>query len=103
MDNSIIISYLVPSYNHENYLPTLLEGLIQDIQTLNVRTEILILDDGSIDNSPQIIKDWAQKNAHCLEIRYSLQENKGITFVFNRLIEQSEDNILEFVLLMILL
>lgn len=83
------ISYLVPSYNHEHYLLFLLESIKQDIQSLSVGAEVIILDDGSKDNSPQIIEEWANTNADSLSIQYAFQENKGIASVFNRLIAMS--------------
>lgn len=85
----IVISYLVPSYNHEKYLPMLLQSIKDDIETLKVSTEIIILDDGSGDNSCTVIQEWAETNAAAFEIHYTFQENCGISAVFNTLVEKS--------------
>ncbi len=48
---SIAISYLIPSYNHAHYLPLLLESIRLDIDRLEVPAEVIIIDDGSSDDS----------------------------------------------------
>lgn len=86
----VVISYLVPSYNHEKYLPFLLESIRQDIDFLDVPAEVLIIDDGSRDNSTTIIKEWADTQANQIKITYRSQENQGISAVFNALITMAE-------------
>ena len=64
------VSVLVPSYNYAHYLPETIESVLS--QTF-ADFELLILDDGSTDNSVEVarayagrdsrIKVWAQKNA----------------------------------------
>lgn len=87
--HKIMISYLVPSYNHEQYVTHLLDSIKQDIHNLDVPAEIIILDDGSSDGSLQLIQQWAETHADFVRIVYKFQENKGITAVFNRLIDLS--------------
>jgi glycosyltransferase involved in cell wall biosynthesis len=52
------ISIIVPVYNVEKYLDRCLESLLEQEK---VETEILIIDDGSTDNSGKI-SDIYQKN-----------------------------------------
>lgn len=84
-----IISYLIPSYNHEQYLLFLLESLRLDIEQLTVPAEVIIVDDGSIDDSMTVIQAWAEANHNRFDIFYSTQENKGIGAVLNRMIDSS--------------
>lgn len=84
-----VVSYLVPSFNHEKYLTLLLESIKEDVATLTVPTEIIILDDGSSDNSCSMIQDWVEANEATLKIQYAFQKNCGISAVFNTLIEKS--------------
>ncbi|KTD30175.1 MULTISPECIES: glycosyltransferase family 2 protein [Legionella] len=84
---SPVISYLVPSYNHENYLPFLLESLCVDIKQLKVSAEVVIVDDGSADQSFSIIQAWAEANRNSFPITYIAQKNKGIAAVLNRMID----------------
>lgn len=85
----VMISYLIPSYNHEKYLPLLLENIGLDIECLEVPAEVIIIDDGSIDDSKLIIQTWAEANAGRFEIIYLFQENKGLPAVLNKMIDRS--------------
>ncbi|KTD35898.1 glycosyl transferase, family 2 [Legionella nautarum] len=89
-----IISYLIPSYNHEQYLPFLLESLRLDIEQLTVPAEVIIVDDGSSDNSMRLIQTWAAANHDAFAIFYTTQENKGISAVLNRMIDRSKGDYL---------
>lgn len=89
-----IISYLIPSYNHERYLPFLLESLRLDIEQLTIPAEVIIVDDGSSDNSMRLIETWAEANQNAFAIFYTTQENKGIGAVLNRMIDTSKGDYL---------
>lgn len=55
-----IVSAIVPSYNHEPYLAEAIESVLnQSIQDL----ELIIIDNGSSDGSPQIIEDYAARDS----------------------------------------
>jgi glycosyltransferase involved in cell wall biosynthesis len=84
---TVMVSYLVPSYNHEKYIFFLLESIKLDIEQLAVVAEIIIIDDGSLDNSRAIIQSWAETYKEKFKIIYQFQENKGIASVLNRLID----------------
>lgn len=85
-----VISYLIPSYNHASYLPDLLESIRLDILELKVVAEVIIIDDGSQDQSLSLIETWADKNDDYFTIKVIAQENKGITKVLNDLISLAE-------------
>lgn len=66
------ISVIVPVYNVESYLERCLESLIkQDYDNI----EIVLINDGSTDNSCEICKKYAKNNNNIIFID---QENKGI-------------------------
>lgn len=65
------VSILVPIYNVEKFLPQCLESLIH--QTLE-DIEIICLDDGSTDNSPEIIRKYAKQDTR---IRIITKKNTG--------------------------
>ena len=52
------ISIIVPVYNVENHLDRCLESLLEQEK---VETEILIIDDGSTDNSGKISDSYQKK------------------------------------------
>lgn len=59
MKNNPLISVVVPIYNTSKYLPRCLNSIIhQTYQNL----EIILIDDGSTDNSYQIAKSYAMKD-----------------------------------------
>lgn len=59
MSNRVKVSVLVPIYNVEKFLPECLDSLVG--QTLK-DIEIICINDGSTDNSLEIIKDYAKKD-----------------------------------------
>lgn len=58
--NNATISIIVPVYNIEKYLEKSVESLVN--QTYK-NLEIILIDDGSTDNSPQICDCLAKKTA----------------------------------------
>ena len=66
------ISIIVPVYNVEKYLPRCLDSLIS--QTLD-DIEILCIDDGSMDNSLEILQKYAEQDAR---VKVFSQENAGV-------------------------
>lgn len=73
----IKISFIVPIYNQENYLTKCIESLIN--QTLT-EFEILLIDNGSTDNSASICQNYAQNDSR---IRYFHLEQKGVGLARN--------------------
>lgn len=77
------VSVIVLSYNNERYLERCIESVInQTYQDL----EILISDDGSTDNSLEIINSYAEKDSR---IKVFAHKNKGVGWSFNRLLEMA--------------
>lgn len=72
------ISIIVPVYNAEKYLEACLESL--ENQSLN-DIEIICIDDGSTDESFEILKRHAQKDTR---LRLYAQENAGVSAARNR-------------------
>ena len=54
-----LVSIIVPIYKVEKYLERCLESIVK--QTYK-NLEIILVDDGSPDKSPQICDEWAQKD-----------------------------------------
>ena len=55
------LSIVIPAYNEEESIPELI-ALINDAITSSIIYEIIIIDDGSTDNSWKFIKNQASKN-----------------------------------------
>ena len=72
-----MISVIVPVYNVEKYLDRCIESLLG--QTYK-NIEIILIDDGSTDDSGRICDQWKEKDSR---IRVFHQKNKGIAAVRN--------------------
>lgn len=68
----IDVSVIIPVYNVSDYLKECLDSIIN--QTLN-NIEIICIDDGSTDNSLDILKEYSKKDNR---IKVISQENKGL-------------------------
>ncbi|MEJ5103489.1 glycosyltransferase family 2 protein [Chryseobacterium sp. MYb328] len=68
------ISIIVPVYNVESYLTKCLNSLVNQSHQ---HIEILVIDDGSKDNSGKIIKEYAEKYPN--KIRAFTKENGGLS------------------------
>ena len=59
MNNNYLVSVIVPIYNVQDYIGRCIESILrQSFQNL----EILLVNDGSIDNSRQICEAYANKD-----------------------------------------
>ena len=81
--NNKVISIVVPVYNVEKYLDRCLLSLVnQTYQNI----EILLIDDGSLDSSPQKCDEWAKKDQR---IKVIHKKNEGLGFARNTGIENA--------------
>lgn len=86
-----LISVIVPIYNVEAYLDECI-GSICD-QTYE-NTEIILIDDGSTDNSGKIADNWAKKDARCTVYH---KKNEGLSAARNDGIKTAQGTYLIFV------
>lgn len=70
------ISVIVPVFNVENYIAKCLDSLIN--QTLD-DIEIILVNDGSTDNSQKIINEYTTNNNHNKKIISLIKENGGMS------------------------
>ena len=85
------VSVIVPVYNVEKFLPRCLDSIIN--QTLK-DIEIICINDGSPDNSLQILEDYAKKDSR---IRIINQENSGPSVSRNKGILMAQGEYIGFV------
>jgi len=91
MKNSEIkISVVIPFYNEELYLKDAIESVLN--QTIE-GIEIILIDDGSTDNSATIAKKYAKKNSNVIYIK---QDNSGQGIARNKGIEISRGHYIYF-------
>ena len=85
-----IVSVIVPVYNSEKYLTEALNSLEE--QTFK-NFEVIIVNDGSTDNSEKIIKDFVNKNSNFKLIN---QKNMGPGYAKNTGIRYSKGKYIAF-------
>ena len=85
------MSVIIPVYNTEKYIEKCLESLAgQTMQDF----EVIIVNDGSTDNSKKVIKDY-MKNSN-LDIRYLEKENGGLASARNYGVERALGKYISF-------
>ncbi len=77
------ISVLIACFNGEKYIKRCLESVIEQTYKVN---EIIIVNDGSTDNSLKILENYKKENKN---IKIINQENKGLSKTRNILIKNS--------------
>ncbi len=85
------VTVIIPVYNAEKYLVKCLDSVIN--QTL-IDIEIIIINDGSIDKSEDIIKDYQKKDQRII---YFSHENIGVGLTRNKGLNKATGEYLSFV------
>ncbi|MFP4465491.1 MAG: glycosyltransferase, partial [Candidatus Goldiibacteriota bacterium] len=67
------LSIIIPAYNHAHHLKTMLESLLSQKYDRK-QAEIIVVDDGSTDNTENTVKKLAKKHK---ELKYIKQKNAG--------------------------
>ena len=79
------LTIFTPTYNRAYILPKLYESLcVQTCQDF----EWLIVDDGSMDNTHELMEQWMKDSK--VDIRYFYQENSGKMMAHNRAVSESQ-------------
>lgn len=81
---------IIPSYNHENFIGCAIKSALNQKE---VDHEVIVIDDGSLDNSLKIIREFKDHP----KIRIVEQENQGISKVFNKGVELARGKYIGYV------
>ncbi len=85
------ISVIIPTYNCAEYLP----GAIDSVLNQSFRDfEIIIVDDGSIDNTKSVVANYI--HSHPDKIKYFYQSNSGVAATRNMGIRESKGDYIAF-------
>ena len=85
------ISILTPTYNRKKLLKRLYTSLLENSK-YEVDIEWLIMDDGSTDNTKEIVKEFIKENK--IKIKYYKQENQGKMSAINKLVTEATGDLI---------
>ena len=79
------ISVLTATYNRGKFLERIYNSLIRNMtsETEDVEVEWLIMDDGSTDNTKEVVEKFVKREK--IDVRYFYQENQGKMSAINSL------------------
>ena len=77
---SLLLSIIIPVYNYGHFLPDAIESLVnQDFDLSN--SELILVDDGSTDHTPEVIERYAKRYPFIRAIRFP--KNQGVHYATN--------------------
>ena len=79
----VLLSILIPVYNAGKQLRRCLDSIIKQVE-FDSRIEVVMINDGSTDNSCSIIEEYVSQHTN---IRFFSRENKGVGPTRNELLE----------------
>ena len=91
MEHKQLVSVVIPLYNAEKYIEETIQSILD--QTYK-EIEIVIVDDGSTDQSPAIVKELGEKYPG--KVRYVHQSNQGVSVARNTGIENATGEYIAF-------
>lgn len=89
-----LISTIIPVYNVENYLAETLDCIINQSIGFEKNVEMIIINDGSPDNSEEIVLEYQKK--YPKNIVYIKQKNAGVSAARNRGIDIATGEFIHF-------
>jgi glycosyltransferase involved in cell wall biosynthesis len=86
-----LVSVLIPAFNHERFVQRCLDSVLEDPYPAK---ELIIIDDGSADETGDRIADWVAE--HCMElpIEFVRRENMGTAATLNELVVRASGEFL---------
>ena len=85
------ISIVIPLFNEDESLPELSEWIIRVMTQNNFSYEVIMIDDGSTDNSWQVLQNISKKNSNFKGIKF--QRNYGKSAALNEGFKASKGNV----------
>lgn len=74
-----LLSILIPVYKTEKYVKRCLDSILTNMETSNSVCEVILVDDGSPDNSGIICDEYAEKHPDIIKVFHKTNEGTGAT------------------------
>jgi len=88
------ISIILPSFNYDSFISEAIESVLKQSYK---DWELIIVDDGSIDNSPRVIEKYIKKCDKIKLIFHPNKENKGLVETYRLGLKHCEGNYIAFI------
>ncbi len=85
------VSIVIPLYNEDESLPELSDWIVRVVTEHNLSYEVILADDGSTDNSWEVVKEIAAGNPNFKGIRF--QRNYGKSAALNEAFKAAKGNV----------
>src|SRR5579871_1550007 len=70
------VSILMPLFNEEEYIGTILERVLRAPLPAGLDREIIVVDDGSTDDSAEIVEEFSARHPGVIQL-FRLEKNRG--------------------------
>jgi glycosyltransferase involved in cell wall biosynthesis len=78
-----LVSVLIPAFNHEQFVQRCLDSVLDEPYPCK---EIIIIDDGSTDQTAARIDQWIASHRADIPVRYLCRPNRGVAATLNELV-----------------
>jgi len=75
--DSLKLSLVIPAYNEEDNIDLVVKGIDDVIKRIGIKYELIVVDDGSIDNTEIKVNNYAKNNGHVKMVSYNNNVGKG--------------------------
>ena len=89
------LTLIIPAFNEEKLIGSSLDELLSQLSTRKMRAEIIIVDDGSTDQTASIVTDYQTRHPRVILLKN--ERNRGKGYSIRRAVLQSTGEIIIFI------
>lgn len=80
MNSSIYLTVIMPALNEQENVEAAMDSCLKSFARYNIEGEIIVVDDGSTDRTPEIVSFWMRKETRISLITHSEVRGMGASF-----------------------
>ncbi|QLE57203.1 hormogonium polysaccharide biosynthesis glycosyltransferase HpsE [Nostoc sp. TCL26-01] len=85
----------IPTWNGAERLPQVLDRLLTQTGTENIRWEVIVIDNNSSDRTPDVVKNYQHQFTQC-SLHYFLETQQGLAFARLRAVNEAKGQFVAF-------
>jgi len=93
-NQTLDISIIIPAFNEEKRISKTIKGIERYLDSKNISYEIIVVDDGSSDNTLNLVKGFSKNNNKITYITY--EKNMGKGYAVREGVKNSKGNLILF-------